>query len=74
MSFMLRQAQHEREDLQCLYNYGPINNNIKEGVVCQEKVAPMITDSNHACFTKMSGCGFQEEINTKFDSLRKVKS
>jgi hypothetical protein len=23
--FMLRQAQHEREDLQCLYNYGPIN-------------------------------------------------
>jgi len=25
--FMLRQAQHEREDLQCLYNYGPINNN-----------------------------------------------
>ena len=20
-------AQHEREDLQCLYNYGPINNN-----------------------------------------------
>jgi len=21
----------------------------------------MITDSNHACFTKMSGCGLQEE-------------
>ena len=21
-----RRAQHEREDLQCLYNYGPINN------------------------------------------------
>ena len=23
--FMLRQAQHEREDLQCLHNYRPIN-------------------------------------------------
>jgi len=22
----------------------------------------MITDSNHACFTKMSGCGFQEVL------------
>jgi len=27
--FMLRQAQHEREDLQRLYNYGPINNTKK---------------------------------------------
>ena len=24
--FMLRQAQHEREDLPCPYDYGPINN------------------------------------------------
>jgi hypothetical protein len=38
-------------------------NNIKEGVVCQEKVAPLITDSNHACFPKIATCGFQEEAN-----------
>ena len=40
-------------------------NYIKEGVVWQEIVAPMITDSNHACFTKMSGCGFQEGVLKK---------
>jgi hypothetical protein len=26
------------------------------------KEAPMITDSNHACFAKMAACGFQEEL------------
>jgi hypothetical protein len=29
----------------------------------------MITDSNHACFTKMSGCGFQEESSRLYDLI-----
>ena len=39
----------------------------KEGVVCQEKVASMITDSNQVCFVKMIGQRVQEEVNTIFD-------
>jgi hypothetical protein len=31
----------------------------------EQKVAPMITDSNHACFTKMSGCGFSVRIEKR---------
>jgi len=47
--FMLRQAQHEREDLPCPYNYGPIDNS---GLV------------NHYALAKSSVIGFvaPEEI------------
>ncbi len=31
----------------------------KNGVICQAQGAPMITDSNQAYFTKMTGCVFQ---------------
>jgi len=33
----------------------------------------MITDSNQAFFTKLSGCGLQEEVNTIFDLVCRVK-
>jgi hypothetical protein len=34
----------------------------KEGVLESIKGTLMITDSNQACITKMSGCGLQEEL------------
>jgi len=33
----------------------------------------MITDSNQACLFKRSGCGLQEEIDTRIDCVRQIK-
>ena len=40
----------------------------------QEKGVPMITNKNQACFTKKSGCGLQEEINTILNIVCQVRS
>jgi hypothetical protein len=47
---------------------------MKKEVVGKGKRPTMITDSNQACFTKMVGCGFQEEVNIVSYSACGVKS